>query len=188
MTKDLFQQLKHLGLDDRIQIQEEQRNPISGRKGCWLAHQKAAQSGIDQGCRRMLVLEEDVYFNKDIFNGFEILNNFFDNIENNANKKQKQTIENQIDTVTNKEMEIGMRMKLDLEQEINKMEREMKKDIDDFDLLFLGHIPGALSLPLPFTLESNHLGLTNSNINNDNFEIIQSEMPLLTHAYVIRYS
>jgi len=57
-------QTKKMGLWDRVTVQTDERDPEGKAAGCLRAHVKAWNLALDEGCDNLLVLEEDVFFDR----------------------------------------------------------------------------------------------------------------------------
>jgi SAM-dependent methyltransferase len=51
-----------VGLAGRVEFLEQDRDTEDGKRGCFRAHQQAAQRALEQGARRTLIFEDDVEF------------------------------------------------------------------------------------------------------------------------------
>jgi hypothetical protein len=70
-------QARELGLWDRITVQTGTPDPEGKEAGCFRGHVKAWNDALDEGCSNLLVMEEDVFFDRAVvWPTFNHLNGF----------------------------------------------------------------------------------------------------------------
>lgn len=62
LRQRILAEAHRVGLGDRLQVQEEIRDPEGGFAGVYRAHMRAAAAGLARGCAHQFVLEDDTFF------------------------------------------------------------------------------------------------------------------------------